>query len=36
LSFANAAAGVDRDDLDSWAAAIRRALRAAGAVSVSD
>jgi len=36
LSFANAAAGVDRDDLDSWAAAIRRELRAAGADGVSD
>ena len=36
LSFANAAAAVDRDDLDSWAAAIRRELRAAGADGVSD
>ena len=31
LSFANAAANVDRDDLDAWASAIRRELRAAGA-----
>jgi histidine triad (HIT) family protein len=36
LSFANAAASVERDDLDRWAAAIRRALRAAGATGVSD
>jgi len=36
LSFANAAASVDRDDLDAWAAAIRRELRAAGASGVSD
>lgn len=27
LSFANAAASVDRDDLEAWAAAIRTALR---------
>ncbi len=36
LSFANAAASVDRDDLDRWAEAIRRELRAAGATGVSD
>ncbi|SRR6056297_3731735 len=36
LSFANAAAGVDREDLDSWAGAIRRELRAVGASGVSD
>jgi len=36
LSFANAAASVDRDDLDAWAAAIRSALRADGAAGVSD
>jgi hypothetical protein len=36
LSFANAAASVDRDDLDRWAEAIRRALRSAGADGVSD
>ena len=36
LSFANAAASVDRDDLDASAAAIRRELRAAGATGVSD
>jgi histidine triad (HIT) family protein len=37
LSFANAAASVDRADLDAWADAIRRELRAAGAVAgVSD
>ncbi len=36
LSFANAAANVDRDDLDAWAEAIRRELRAAGAAGVSD
>lgn len=35
LSFANAAASVDRDDLDSWAEAIRRELRAAGAPGVT-
>jgi histidine triad (HIT) family protein len=29
LSFANAAASVDRDDLESWAESIRAALRAA-------
>jgi hypothetical protein len=27
LSFANAAASVDRDDLEAWAAAIRTARR---------
>ena len=36
LSFANAAAHVDRDDLDEWASAIRRELRSAGASGVSD
>ena len=36
LSFANAAASVERDDLDAWAAAIRGALRANGASGVSD
>jgi histidine triad (HIT) family protein len=36
LSFANAAASVDRGDLEAWAAAIRAALRAEGAVGVSD
>jgi diadenosine tetraphosphate (Ap4A) HIT family hydrolase len=36
LSFANAAASVDRTDLDAWADAIRRELRAAGADGVSD
>jgi histidine triad (HIT) family protein len=36
LSFANAAASVDRDDLDAWAEAIRTQLRAAGAAGVSD
>jgi len=36
LSFANAAASVDRDDLDSCADAIRTQLRAAGAAGVSD
>ena len=35
LSFANAAASVDRDDLDAWAEAIRTALRAEGATGVS-
>jgi histidine triad (HIT) family protein len=35
LSFANAAAGVDRDELEGWAAAIRAALTAAGATGVS-
>ena len=30
LSFANAAASVERDDLESWAAAIRTALTPAG------
>jgi diadenosine tetraphosphate (Ap4A) HIT family hydrolase len=36
LSFANAAASVDRDDLAAWATAIRSALRAEGAAGVSD
>ncbi len=36
LSFANAAASVDRDDLDAWAEAIRRELRASGAPGVTD
>ena len=36
LSFANAAASVERDDLDAWADAIRTALRAEGATGVSD
>jgi histidine triad (HIT) family protein len=36
LNFANAAASVDRVDLDRSAEAIRRALRAAGATGVSD
>jgi len=36
LSFANAAASVDRNDLDAWAEAIRTQLRAAGAAWVSD
>lgn len=36
LSFANAAASVDRDDLDAWADAIRRELRTAGAAGVTD
>lgn len=36
LSFANAAASVERDDLESWADAIRRELRAVGAAGVSD
>jgi diadenosine tetraphosphate (Ap4A) HIT family hydrolase len=36
LSFSNAAAGVDRDELDAWADAIRRELRAIGAAGVSD
>ena len=35
LSFANAAASVDRSDLDAWADAIRHELRAAGADGVS-
>lgn len=35
LSFASAATSVDRDDLDSWAAAIRTALRNAGVTEVS-
>ena len=36
LSFSNAAAHVDPEDLSSWAEAIRRELRAAGATGVSD
>jgi diadenosine tetraphosphate (Ap4A) HIT family hydrolase len=36
LSFANAAASVDRTELDACAGAIRRALRALGAGAVSD
>jgi histidine triad (HIT) family protein len=36
LSFANAAGSVSRDDLDSWAEAIRGELRSAGAIGVSD
>jgi diadenosine tetraphosphate (Ap4A) HIT family hydrolase len=36
LSFANAAASVDREELDGWATAIRTALRAEGAAGVSD
>ena len=36
LSFANAAASVDRADLEAWAEAIRRELRAIGAAGVSD
>jgi diadenosine tetraphosphate (Ap4A) HIT family hydrolase len=36
LSFANAAASVDRNDLDRWAEAIRHQLRSAGASGVSD
>jgi diadenosine tetraphosphate (Ap4A) HIT family hydrolase len=35
LSFANAAANVERDDLESWAEAIRAALRAADEPGVS-
>jgi diadenosine tetraphosphate (Ap4A) HIT family hydrolase len=35
LSFANAAASVDRGDLDAWAEAIRTELRSAGAAGVS-
>jgi histidine triad (HIT) family protein len=35
LSFANAAASVDRGDLEAWAAAIRAELHAAGAPGVS-
>jgi diadenosine tetraphosphate (Ap4A) HIT family hydrolase len=35
LSFANAAASVERDDLESWAEAIRTALRRLGATGVS-
>jgi diadenosine tetraphosphate (Ap4A) HIT family hydrolase len=35
LSFAHAATSVDRGDLEAWAEAIRRELRAAGAVGVS-
>jgi histidine triad (HIT) family protein len=36
LSFANAAASVDRDELESWAESIRSSLRDAGASGVSD
>jgi len=36
LSFESACASVDRDDLDAWAGAIRRELRAAGADGISD
>ena len=36
LSFANAAASVDRADLEAWAEAIRAELRRPGAASVSD
>jgi len=36
LSFANAAASVDRADLDTWAAAIRVELRAIDAPGVTD
>jgi diadenosine tetraphosphate (Ap4A) HIT family hydrolase len=36
LSFANAAASVDRSDLERWAEAIRRELRSTGATGVSD
>jgi diadenosine tetraphosphate (Ap4A) HIT family hydrolase len=36
LSFANAARSVSRDDLESWAEAIRVQLRSAGATGVSD
>jgi len=36
LSFANAAASVSREDLESWAAAIRRELRALGRPEVSE
>jgi diadenosine tetraphosphate (Ap4A) HIT family hydrolase len=36
LSFANAAASVDRDDLEAWASAIRTALAADGADGVSE
>jgi histidine triad (HIT) family protein len=36
LSFANAAASVDRADLEAWAEAIRAELRRAGAAGVSD
>jgi len=36
LSFANAAASVDRADLDAWAEAIRAELRRGGANGVSD
>jgi diadenosine tetraphosphate (Ap4A) HIT family hydrolase len=36
LSFANAAASVGRDDLESWAEAIRTQLRSVGATGVSD
>ncbi len=36
LSFANAAASVSRDDLESWAEAIRTQLRSADTEGVSD
>ena len=36
LSFANAAASVERSDLDAWAGAIRSELRSMGASGVSD
>ncbi len=36
LSFANAAGSVSRDDLESWAEAIRSQLRSAGAAGVSE
>ncbi len=36
LSFANAAASVDRADLEDWAERIRTELRRAGAAGVSD
>lgn len=36
LSFANAAASVSREDLESWAAAIRKELRALGRAEVSE
>jgi len=36
LSFANAAASVSREDLESWAAAIRSELRALGRPEVSE
>jgi histidine triad (HIT) family protein len=36
MHFANAAASVDRSDLEAWAEAIRTELRSAGASGVSD